>query len=87
MLLFLDNAPWHKGKRVEAFCGAHRKTLRLVYFPTYSPELNPVEQCWKVAKAALANRLFTRLVNAKYHVRRALGQEKVMPKYFDYLCP
>ncbi|HIG98452.1 TPA: hypothetical protein HA231_03455, partial [Candidatus Woesearchaeota archaeon] len=87
LLLLLDNAPWHKGKRIEAFCKAHRKTLRLVYFPPYSPELNIIEQCWTVGKAAIANRYFTKLANAKYRLRQTFKQEKAMPRMFQYLCP
>jgi transposase len=37
---------------------AARDDLALVRLPVYSPELNPVEECWRQLKDALDNRFF-----------------------------
>lgn len=86
LLLFTDGAPWHRGKLVDDFCKKHKKTFRVIRFPKYSPNLNPVEQCWKLGKRTLANRLIKTLPAARYHLSKTFKQEKKMPIMFHYLC-
>lgn len=85
VLLFIDNAPAHHGKKVDAFLSSHRKTFRIEYFPKYTPELNPTEQCWKPGRKCLSNRLVRTLPSAKYHLRKAFRTKNAMPKMFHYL--
>lgn len=85
VVLFVDSAPAHKGKSVDAFLSSHKRTFRLVRFPTYTPELNPMEQCWKPARKCLSNRLIRTLPVAQYHLRKTFSREKAMPKIFHYL--
>lgn len=85
LVIFIDNAPWHRGKIIKAFMLKHKKTLRLYYFPTYSPELNIVEQHWKLAKNAVGNRILHSIPSTQYHVRKILNQKELMPKMFHYL--
>lgn len=85
VLFFADNGPAHKGKLVDDFCRRHEKTLRIEYFPAYTPELNPIEQCWKPARAALANRVLRTLPAAQYHLRKTFNNPKAMPKTYQYL--
>lgn len=84
LVIFVDNAPWHRGKVIRLFCRKHSKTLRLHYFPTYSPELNPVEQHWKISKQAISNRILRSISATQYHVRNALSRKKLMPRMFQY---
>lgn len=83
--LFVDNGPCHHGSVLEAFELSHWKTLRIIYFPKYSPQLNPVEQCWKPAKRELANRVIPSLPSAKYRLCKVFESKQVMPKMFEYL--
>lgn len=83
--LFVDNAPWHKGRIVDCFLGEHRKTFKLLYFPKYSPELNPVEPCWKPARRVLANRLVRSVPAMQHHLRKVFGNPSLLPKMFHYL--
>jgi transposase len=53
ILLFLDKHPVHLAKAVKQFC--LRKGIELVFFPSYSPELNPVEY-WNNDKKSKVNR-------------------------------
>jgi len=48
--LIVDGHPVHRSKAVKAFVEAHREKLALYFLPSYSPELNPVEQVWNHAK-------------------------------------
>lgn len=49
IMLFWDGAPWHKGKRIRKYLKRTRNLL-LVPFPPYSPELNPQEIVWRIAR-------------------------------------
>lgn len=83
-LLFIDNAKAHKGAKVRAYLQAH-SNVKLAYFPQYSPEENPTEQCWKPARTVLTNRVLPSLNAAKYHLRKTFNNSKAMPKMFKYL--
>lgn len=83
--LFIDSAPCHKGKMYETFLKSHRKTVRIIRFPKYCPELNPVEPCWKPGRRDLGNRLVVSLDSMKYHLRKVFGNPFLMPKMFSYL--
>ena len=49
MKLIIDRLPAHLA--AEAYFGRnHPDWLLFEYFPSYSPELNPVEQCWQYMK-------------------------------------
>lgn len=50
-ILILDKAPWHKkSKKVQRYLKKHRRELKIIWFPTGCPEMNPVEECWRQAK-------------------------------------
>lgn len=48
VLLLWDGAPWHRGAVREYLKG--QGWLEIMYFPAYSPELNPEELVWNEAK-------------------------------------
>ncbi|MCD8155076.1 MAG: IS630 family transposase [Clostridiales bacterium] len=52
--LFMDNAPWHKkAKRLiesEDEYSDIRKAVNIVSLPPYSPDLNPIEQVWRITR-------------------------------------
>jgi len=67
-VVVIDNATFHKGGRIqelilEAGC-------RLLYLPSYSPDLNKIERCWSWLKARIRKCLnqFDSLHNAMDHV-------------------
>jgi transposase len=47
--LFVDQARWHKGKRVMEFTHEHKKLI-IEYIPKYHPELNLQERLWKTMR-------------------------------------
>ena len=49
-----DNSSTHKGAPLKQLLGQHRR-LRIEYFPSYAPQLNPDEGIWSLAKRELAN--------------------------------
>lgn len=54
MYLVMDNAPWHKkAKRLietESEYGDIRSSVTILSLPPYSPDLNPIEQVWRVTR-------------------------------------
>nr|WP_245927747.1 IS630 family transposase [Aphanothece hegewaldii] len=52
LVIVLDNASIHKAKVVKESCANNR--IILVYLPPYSPNLNPIEYCWKDVKKRLS---------------------------------
>jgi len=52
LIIIWDNAPFHKSKKLED------KDLTIIFLPSYSPELNPVERFYGEVRKSTANRLF-----------------------------
>jgi transposase len=50
LILIADNVAFHRSAEVRQFVRAHRTQIRLFFFPTHSPELNPDEQVWNEIK-------------------------------------
>ncbi len=59
MFLIVDNLRAHKTKIIREFLRQNKHRLQINFFPPYSPEYNPIEQCWKaIKKDLIACRLF-----------------------------
>jgi transposase len=54
ILLFWDNAGWHKGSAVQQWIATDRNTT-IVNFPAYTPEENPQEHVWKKGRSAITH--------------------------------
>ena len=54
VVLLLDHSSTHKGAPIELLLHRHRR-LRIEYFPSYAPQLNPDEGVRSLAKRELAN--------------------------------
>lgn len=62
LVVVLDNAKYHHARALRAFLYRYRKQLTLLFLPPYSPELNPIERVWKLARRlATHNRYFPTL--------------------------
>lgn len=50
----MDNAPWHrKAIRLVSSCSEYqdiRERVSMVSLPPYSPDLNPIEQVWRITR-------------------------------------
>ena len=58
VILVLDGAGWHGGGRLVPPEG-----VRLVFQPSYTPELQPAEHLWPLTKESIANRHFANLAD------------------------
>lgn len=45
----MDNAPFHKSKKIQKLLNRHGH--RLLFLPPYSPHLNPIENKWGQVKS------------------------------------
>ena len=50
-MVILDNAGAHKDARIKDAVEA--RGAKLVFLPPYSPDLNPIEECWSKVKSLL----------------------------------
>jgi transposase len=50
-IVFMDNCPTHKMEEVEE--AIEGRGAWVIFLPTYSPDLNPIENCWSKVKAIL----------------------------------
>jgi transposase len=57
LALVLDNAAYQRCGKVTEYAKGHG--IGLIFFPPYSPNLNPIERFWKLVK--------TKALNAAYH--------------------
>lgn len=80
----LDNASYFASNQVTEF--VENSKLKLTYFPTGSPDLNPVEECWRQFKRQLGNRFFQSIDELRTDAFAALG-EITPPELLDYFCP
>ena len=68
--LVMDNAPWHKkakrliqgDDKLEEYADI-REVLTIVSLPAYSPDLNPIEQVWRITRREKTHNRFWRTIN------------------------
>ncbi len=86
-MLFVDNASYHKSKRVKEFLEKYNDGIVLEYLLPYTPELNPIETQWMVIKRVLSAKVFGTLGGMEQSVRRMLfARKEILPvKMFSYL--
>ena len=52
IILIQDGAPYHKGKKIEAFFEENEHRMTVYTLPSYSPDFNPIEMLWKKIKVS-----------------------------------
>lgn len=82
LLLIWDNCGWHRGSKVTAWIEQDGSTDTL-YFPPYTPELNPQEHVWKAGRKAIThNQYVTNITKFAEQFK-----QHIMSRTFDYeLC-
>ncbi len=59
MILFMDKARQHyRSQIVKEYLEKNEDTIRAVWFPNASPELNAVEECWRQGEKDLLHCIF-----------------------------
>lgn len=82
LLLIWDEASNHTSRLTREYAAVHN--IKLLSFPTASPELNPEENVWGVLKAKTANTYYEGYDDYIYSVKRK-SRQKNLTKMFKYL--
>ena len=56
LIIFTDNASWHKTKIVNEYC--EKNNIELWFTPPYAPEFNPIERVWSFMKSIVKKEIF-----------------------------
>jgi len=76
ILLLWDNAAWHKGYKVQEYIKKD-KLIQQIFFPAYSPELNPQEHVWKEGRHQIThNRFIESIYNTGIEFVKYLNSHK-----------
>jgi len=76
VLLFVDNAAYHKSARLKERLAEWDGDVLIRYLPPYTPEPNPAGVQWDIIKKAAANTLYAG-TDAMKSVRRMLRTKEV----------
>lgn len=86
-VIILDNAKYHHAILLKPFLQKHQKRLRLEFLPSYSPQLNPIERVWKLARRLCThNEYFPSLVALQEAVSGQLSMWEKPNEVLRKLC-
>ena len=86
-VLILDNAGFHKTDVVKSLLEEYNKWISVEYIPPYSPELNPIETCWKVTKNAVTKSQHFKTIDSMQEVLENFWDKHIFTQNFiTYLC-
>jgi len=83
IVLFADNAGWHKSKEL-----VQPANIRIELLPPYSPELNPTEHLWDYIREQkdFNNHLFESMDQLEDHLEKVLKDLDLEKNYIQSLC-
>ena len=86
-VFILDNASFHKTDVVKALLEDKKEWITVEHIPPYSPELNPIETCWKVTKNAVTKSQHFNTMDSMQEALEMFWKEHIFtPKFITYLC-
>ena len=87
-ILILDNAGFHKTQCIKKLFEEYSTQVSVEYIPPYSPELNPIETCWKVTKNNVTkSQYFSNLEDMQEALETFWSKHIFMQNFMRYLCP
>ena len=81
LCIIVDNATWHLTKDVMNFI--KQNNIKMIRLPSYSPELNPIEQYWKNVKKWLGTRVWSSFPELIKQLRIALTKDFLLPERYQ----
>ncbi len=82
-----DNAKYHTSNEMQEFYKENESCLHAIFFPSYSPELDPLETGWRETKKRIATRCWKNKDELKEELRLAFNEGIPMVPIYDYLLP
>jgi len=87
-VLIMDNVGFHKTQCVKNLIAEYAPRIRVEHIPPYSPELNPIETCWKVTKNAVTNsQYFSKIDDMQEALENFWTKHTFTQNFIGYLCP
>jgi len=87
-IFLLDNASYHKSSTIKKYLKKLGDTIKVEFFPPYSPELNPTEGCWKIIRAKVTNSTYFPTINTmQTQIDQFLVEQTFNFNTSNYLCP
>jgi transposase len=88
MLLFLDRSSPHRvDEEVRGYLLENGDVMEVIWLPKARPELNPVEECWKMLKdELLANRIYPKFKGMKEAIAQRIRTKRFKLDVVNYLC-
>ena len=88
IIFIVDKARWHTANIVGAFVEKNKDCIKIEFFPTTSPDLNPVEECWRQTRNEVTgNKAYDNTEKLKKELRRHWNKQKFQHKIINYLLP
>lgn len=86
-VFILDNAGFHKTNIVRDLLEEQKDWIAVEFIPPYSPELNPIETCWKVTKNAVTKSQYFKTIDSMQEALEMFWKEHIfMQNFMRYLC-
>ena len=86
-VFLMDNVGYHKTSCITNFLAKY-PNIKTEYYPTYSPELNAIETCWKITRACVTNSTYFKTIDEmKRSIELFLDEHFFMLNLSNYLCP
>jgi len=86
-VFILDNAGFHKTEYVKSLLEEQSKWIAVEHIPPYSPELNPIETCWKVTKNAVTKSQHFKTIESMQGALETFWKDHIFTQNFiTYLC-
>ena len=70
-VLVMDNLSSHKSEIIQELL--QENNIKVIYLPSYSPTLNPIEMCWSVIKSYLRKFMPRTKVNLQLSLSKAVS--------------
>lgn len=87
IILFIDKAPWHREKRVKHFIKHNKHRLKIRFFPSGHPELNPMEETWHQGKQIIQGAVYySTFKEFKNKVTTFYRTKRFKLDLYKYLC-
>ncbi len=88
ILIVVDGARYHfEKKHIQRFYEEKKDVLKVIQLPSYSPELNPIEQTWKKIKKWMAMSIWATKEEFEIKIAEALNKQEFMTPLYEYYVP
>jgi len=86
-VLILDNASFHKTNVIKDIIEEKKDWINVEFIPPYSPELNPIETCWKITKNAVTKSQHFKTIESMQEALENFWDKHIFTqKFITYLC-